>query len=94
MASSQWYLASIIGACLASAGCANQVAALKQAQAIRRGTPEPCFGVARAGRNDCKTEANICAGWSRHDADAKAFIYVPSGTCTRIVGGSLSPSRS
>lgn len=80
----------MIAACLTAAACANQVAALKRSNAILRGAPEPCFGIARAGRNDCKTAANICAGWSRRDADEGAFIYVPSGTCTRITGGRLA----
>ena len=82
-------LVSIIAAVLGSAGCANQVAALKLSNAIRRGTPEACYGVARAGHNDCKSETNICAGWSRRDADPGAYIYLPSGTCRRIVGGTL-----
>ena len=83
-------LVSVISTLLAMAGCADQVAALKLSNAIRRGAPEPCFGIARAGRNDCKTEINTCAGWSRRDADRGAFIYLPSGTCARIVGGSRS----
>jgi uncharacterized membrane protein len=87
-------LVSIIVALLNAAGCANQVAALKLSNAIRHGTPEACFGVARAGHNDCKSEANICAGWSRHDADPGAFIYLPSGTCQRIVGGTLGTQRA
>ena len=50
-------LVSIIAALIASAGCSNQVAALKLSHAIRRGTPEACYGVARASHNDCKTDA-------------------------------------
>lgn len=86
-------LVSIIAALIASAGCSNQVAALKLSHAIRRGTPQACYGVARAGHNDCKTDANLCAGWSKRDADPNAFIYLPTGTCQRIVGGMLTNDR-
>ncbi len=70
-------------------GCATQVAHFKKQDAEARGAPERCFGVARAGQNDCKTQAHICAGWSRQDHDTAAFVYLPAGTCERIVGGRL-----
>lgn len=70
-------------------GCAAQVAYFKREAALERGAPEKCFGVVRAGLNDCRTQAHICAGWSRQDRDRTAFVYVPAGTCVRIVGGSL-----
>ena len=68
-------------------GCAAQVAAFKKADAAARGATEACFGVARAGQNDCRTHANVCAGWSRRDRDPGAFVYVPAGSCQKIVGG-------
>ena len=50
---------------------------------------EKCYGVAKAGKNDCKTMTNACAGHSVTDAQADAFIALPKGTCERITGGSL-----
>lgn len=76
----------------ALSGCAAQVAAAKREAAEARGSGEACYGVARAGRNDCRTHANVCAGWSRKDRDAGAFVYVPPGTCERLVGGRLEES--
>lgn len=52
---------------------------------------EKCYGVAKQGKNDCKTLANACAGHSLTDAQPDAFIALPKGTCERIVGGSLTP---
>jgi uncharacterized membrane protein len=53
---------------------------------------EKCYGIAKAGKNDCaSTGNNSCAGTSRADADPRAWIYVPAGYCERIVGGSLRP---
>lgn len=48
---------------------------------------EKCFGVVKAGRNDCQTANSSCAGTSRRDNQADAWIYVPAGTCAKIVGG-------
>jgi uncharacterized membrane protein len=53
---------------------------------------EKCYGIARAGQNDCaSTGNNSCAGTSRLDGDPNAWIYVPEGYCSRIVSGSLEP---
>ncbi|HEY5568477.1 MAG TPA: DUF2282 domain-containing protein [Gammaproteobacteria bacterium] len=53
---------------------------------------EKCYGIAKAGKNDCgSTGNNSCAGTSRADADPRAWIYVPAGYCERIVDGSLAP---
>lgn len=52
---------------------------------------EKCFGVAKAGQNDCFTPRNSCAGTTAEDAEPQAWVYVPEGTCARITGGSLTP---
>ncbi len=50
---------------------------------------EKCYGVAKAGKNDCaSTGNNSCGGTSKRDGDKKAWIFVPDGYCERIVGGS------
>ena len=51
---------------------------------------EKCYGIAKAGKNDCaSTGNNSCGGTSKVNSDPKAWIYVPAGYCERIVGGSL-----
>jgi uncharacterized membrane protein len=53
---------------------------------------EKCYGIAKAGKNDCaSTGNNSCGGTSKANADPRAWIYVPGGYCERIVGGSLNP---
>ena len=52
---------------------------------------EKCYGVAKAGMNDCAAKAHSCAGHATKDADGKDWIKVPKGTCDRIVGGSTAP---
>jgi uncharacterized membrane protein len=54
---------------------------------------EKCYGVARAGKNDCQTANSSCAGTSRRDKQGDAWIYVPKGTCARVVDGSLQAKK-
>jgi uncharacterized membrane protein len=54
---------------------------------------EKCFGIAAAGQNDCQTASNSCAGQVADASRGDAWIYVPTGTCTKINGGSLEPKQ-
>ncbi|MGD6737650.1 DUF2282 domain-containing protein [Photobacterium leiognathi subsp. mandapamensis] len=49
---------------------------------------EKCYGVAKAGKNDCATKTSSCAGTSKVDGQKDAFIAVPKGMCDRLHGGS------
>ena len=52
---------------------------------------EKCYGIAKAGKNDCETKNSSCASTSRRDNQSDAWIYTPKGTCDRIVNASLQP---
>lgn len=52
---------------------------------------EKCYGVTKAGLNDCSTRAHHCSGESKIDGDREAWILVPEGLCRRLVGGSTTP---
>lgn len=54
---------------------------------------EKCFGVTKAGKNDCQTATSACAGSSKKDGQKEAWISVPKGTCEKIVGGSLASAK-
>ncbi|WP_153583993.1 DUF2282 domain-containing protein [Caenimonas koreensis] len=46
---------------------------------------EKCYGVALAGKNDCKAGAGTtCAGTSKTDYQGNAWKNVPAGTCTTM----------
>jgi uncharacterized membrane protein len=46
---------------------------------------EKCYGVAMAGKNDCKAGAGTsCAGTSKVDYQGNAFKNVAAGTCVTI----------
>ena len=53
---------------------------------------EKCYGVVKAGHNDCFGIGNSCGNTSTKDNDPQAWIYVPKGTCKKITGGKLSPT--
>jgi len=55
---------------------------------------EKCYGIAKAGMNDCFTAVNSCAGTVDRDNKPDAWIYVPKGTCQRITGATLEPPKT
>ena len=51
---------------------------------------EKCYGVAKAGKNDCAAgPGTSCSGTSKTDGQGNAWTLVLSGTCEKLVGGSL-----
>jgi len=58
---------------------------------MAKGDMEKCYGVAKAGQNDCKAgPGTSCAGTSTKDAQGDAWMLVAKGTCEKLVGGSLT----
>lgn len=49
---------------------------------------EKCYGVAKAGKNDCAAVAHSCAGQATKDGDKASFIALPAGVCMKLAGGS------
>ncbi len=52
---------------------------------------EKCYGVVKAGQNDCQTSNSACAGTAETDGKPTAFLVLPKGSCEKIVGGNLQP---
>ncbi|PWR23967.1 DUF2282 domain-containing protein [Zavarzinia compransoris] len=61
------------------------------ATAAQAADNEKCYGVVKAGQNDCQTASSSCAGTSTVDGQKDAWILVPAGTCAKLVGGSAAP---
>ncbi|MBV8656869.1 MAG: DUF2282 domain-containing protein [Burkholderiales bacterium] len=53
---------------------------------------EKCYGIAKAGKNDCASAngSHSCAGQTKADNDANDWKYVAKGTCEKM-GGSSKP---
>ncbi|MCP9859071.1 MULTISPECIES: DUF2282 domain-containing protein [unclassified Cyanobium] len=47
---------------------------------------------ALAGMNDCGTSKHSCAGKATVSGAPEEWVYVPQGTCNKIVGGTLKKS--
>ncbi len=77
---------ALVASALAAAISMTAVASAQAAEA-----KEKCYGIAKAGKNDCQFASGSCAGTATKDALADTWIYVPEGTCDKIVGGSLTP---
>lgn len=55
---------------------------------------EKCYGIVKAGMNDCQTSDQSCASSATKDSQPDAFIFLPKGICSRIVGGKLTPPKT
>ena len=70
------------------------VLAVSAAQALAqdgKAQVEKCYGIAKAGQNDCGTARHSCAGKSTKDKAPDEWKYVPKGTCEKL-GGKTSSS--
>lgn len=79
---------------LTIAGAALAISTSASAQA--KPAMEKCYGVSKAGKNDCKAGAGTsCAGTSKIDYQGDAWTLVKAGSCTSIKTpkgpGSLTP---
>jgi uncharacterized membrane protein len=76
-----------------SAAVSGVIALGLSATAQAAAEKEKCFGVAKAGKNDCSSVvgAHGCAAQAKKDNDPNDFKYVAGGTCQKL-GGKLKPA--
>jgi uncharacterized membrane protein len=57
---------------------------------------EKCFGIAKAGQNDCASIAGVhsCAGQSKVDMDKGEWKFVAKGTCKDMKGLTLDEAKA
>lgn len=88
-------------AALAGAAFTSVVAtglAMSPAHADSKPAMEKCYGVAKAGKNDCAAgPGTSCAGTSTRDYQGDAWKLVAKGSCTKMKTpkgmGSLTPIK-
>jgi uncharacterized membrane protein len=85
IATSSALLASSVLGALALAATAAHAAPVAQPS-----NSEKCYGVAKAGHNDCAAGIHSCAGQSTRNMDKSSFVYLPDGACGKLAGGSLT----
>ncbi|TAK90738.1 MAG: DUF2282 domain-containing protein [Burkholderiaceae bacterium] len=56
---------------------------------------DKCYGVAKAGKNDCASAngSHSCAGQAKKDSDANDWLYVTKGTCEKMGGKLTKPAK-
>ncbi|PHV12197.1 BufA1 family periplasmic bufferin-type metallophore [Chitinimonas sp. BJB300] len=64
------------------------------AMADDKAAKEKCYGVAKAGKNDCAATngSHSCAGQAKADNDPNEWKYVAKGTCEKM-GGSTQAGK-
>jgi uncharacterized membrane protein len=82
----------IVSSALASVlalGIVGQVAAQEKGK-------EKCYGIAKAGQNDCANLAgtHTCAGQNKVDNDPGEWKYVAKGTCKAMSGLSIDEAKA
>ena len=84
---------SIVSSALASALALGLLA--PAAAQDKPAAKEKCFGIAKAGQNDCAnlSGSHSCAGQSKMDMAAEDWRYVAKGTCKEMKGLSEAEAK-
>jgi uncharacterized membrane protein len=75
---------------VAALAMASTAAYAADTKAMDKPAMEKCFGVAKAGKNDCAAGTHSCAGQATKDMDKASFVSLPAGVCGKLAGGSLT----
>ena len=80
---------------LASVLAIGAISAHAAPVARRFASKEKCFGIAKAGANDCAsaTGSHSCAGTATKDNDKGDWKYVDKGTCDKMGGSMMAPKK-
>jgi len=76
----------------AAVGSLISLGATGVAAAGDKADKEKCYGVAKAGQNDCAANGHACAGQSKVDNDPAEWKHVPKGECEKL-GGKTAPAK-
>lgn len=82
-------------ALIAAAAASLMSLAFVAAPAHAADEKEKCFGIAKAGQNDCAnlSGTHSCAGQSKVDMGQDEWKYVAKGTCKSMMGMSMDEAK-
>jgi uncharacterized membrane protein len=80
--------ATALAGILTLAGMAGTVEAKDKA------ANEKCYGIVKAGQNDCHAPGHSCAGSGTVDSDPAEWVMMPQGLCEKLVGASLMAPKT
>ncbi len=87
MKKSETAIAGVIAGLIALTASGSASSANVQCSARER-----CYGIVKAGANDCATANSACSGTAKQDYQKDAWVYLPKGTCEKL-GGTLKPGK-
>lgn len=78
-----------------SSALASALAIGAAAPALANADKEKCYGIAKAGKNDCANASGThsCAGQAKTDNAPDEWKYVAKGTCAKEGGKTTAPKK-
>jgi uncharacterized membrane protein len=85
---------ALIAAALATVCASVTTVASANPSATAKAEQEKCYGIAKAGQNDCATAngSHSCSGQAKVDKDPNEWKHVAKGTCVKA-GGKLTAGK-
>lgn len=80
---------TLVSSALAAALTLGLVAEAQAADAAK----EKCYGIAKAGQNDCATATHGCAGVAKTDKEPGEWKWVAKGSCEGLGGTTQAPAK-
>jgi len=63
------------------------------ATAGEAGSKDKCYGVAKAGKNDCAANGHSCAGQAKKDNDPNEWKHMSKDDCAKAGGKTEAPAK-
>ncbi len=78
-----------------SSALASVLAIGAAAPALANADKEKCYGIAKAGKNDCANASGThsCAGQAKTDNAPDEWKYVAKGSCEKMGGKTMAPKK-
>ncbi|MBT4922736.1 MAG: DUF2282 domain-containing protein [Rickettsiales bacterium] len=78
-----------------TAAASMTIASTQMAHAGKKKDMEKCYGIVKAGKNDCASSngSHSCAAAAKKDSLSTEWLLVPKGTCDKIANGSTTGSK-
>lgn len=80
----------------AAAASLMSLAMLSSPALAQNAAKEKCYGIAKAGQNDCANLAGThsCAGQAKVENDKGEWKYVAAGTCKQMAGLTATEAKA
>ena len=83
---------STIQAAIAGLLALGLAGSISEAPVAPDATKDKCYGISKAGQNDCAAGKHSCAGQTKADNDPMDWKYVAKGTCEKVGGKMTAPN--